>query len=91
MWNDPKLSPVLGIPLDLDEEMKTSLAKKVDPAEIAVAKTRAAGLSMLKIPTTSVWQTRGTFDSNPTYLPGDVPAPTLATLDEDLQEYATFV
>jgi hypothetical protein len=89
MWNDPKLSPVLGVPLDLDEEKKTSLVKIVNPTEV-VAKTRAAGVSKLKIPTTSVWQTRGTFDSNPTSLPGHVPAPALATLDEVLHEHANF-
>ena len=86
MWNDPKLSPVLGVPLDLDEE-KTSLAKKVNPTEIVIAKTRAAGESKLK---SSVWQTQSTFDSDPASLPVHVPAPTLATLDEVLREHANF-
>ena len=88
MWNDPKLSPVQGAPLDLDEE-KTSVVKKLNPTEIVVAKTRAAGASKLKSPTTSVLQTR-TFDSNPTSLPGHVHAPTLATLDQVLHEHANF-
>jgi hypothetical protein len=60
MWNDP--STVLGVPLDLDEE-KTSLVKKVNLAEIVVAKTKAAGVSKLKIILASVWQTRGTIDT----------------------------
>ena len=89
MWNDPKLSPVLGVPLDLDEE-KTSSVKKPNSTEIVVAKTKAAGESKLKSPTTSFWQTRGTSDSKPTSLPGQVPAPTLTTLDEVLQEHANF-
>ena len=50
MWNDPKLSPVLGVPVDSDEEKKTGLVKKVDSTEIVVGKTKAAGLSKLKIP-----------------------------------------
>ena len=90
MWNDPKLSPVLGVPLDLNEEKKTSLVKKVNPTEIVIAKTRTAGASKLKIPTTSVWHTRSTYDSNPVSLPGQVPAPSLATLDEVLHEHANF-
>ena len=90
MWNDPKLSPVLGVPVDMDEEKKTDLVKHVDPAKIVVGKTKAAGLSKLKIPSTSIWQTRDKFDSNPTSLPGHVPAPTLATLDEVLHEHANF-
>ena len=42
MWNDPKLSPFLGVPVDLNEEnlKKTSLVKKVDPTEIVVIKTK---------------------------------------------------
>jgi hypothetical protein len=90
MWNDPKLSPVLGVPLDMDEEKKTCLVEKVNPMEIVVAKTRMAGVSKLKIPTASVWQTRGTFDSDFTSVSGHVPAPALATLDEVLQEHANF-
>ena len=94
MWNDPKLSPVLGVPPGLDEEKKNGLVKKVDSTttEIVVAKTttRAAGTSELKSPaTTSVWQTRG-FD--PTSLPDhDVPAPiSLATPDEVLHGHANM-
>lgn len=34
--HDPKFLPVLGVPLDLDEEKKTSLVKKVNPTEIVV-------------------------------------------------------
>ena len=90
MWNDPKLSPVLGVPVDLDEEKKTGLVKKVDSTEIVVGKTKAAGLSKLKIPSASVWQTRSTFDTNPTSPPGHVPASNLATLDEVLREQANF-
>jgi hypothetical protein len=78
MWNDPKLSPVQGAPLDLDE--KTSSVKKLNPTEIVVAK--AAGASKLR---SSV-----TFDSNPTSLPGHVPSPTLATLDQVLHQHANL-
>jgi hypothetical protein len=85
MWNDPKLSPVQGAPLGLDEE-KTSLVKKVNPTEIVDVKTRAAGAS--KSPTTSVWQTRGTFDSNLTSHPGHVLAPTLASPDQIVHGHA---
>ena len=43
MWNDPKLSRFLGVPVDLNEEnlKKTSLVKKVDPTEIVVTKTKS--------------------------------------------------
>ena len=74
LWNDPKLSPVQGVPLGLDG-MKTSLVTEVDPAEIVIAKTRAAGASKLKGPSTSVWQLRST-------LPGHVLAPALTTPDQ---------
>ena len=84
MWNDPKLSPVLGVPPGLDEE-KNSLVKKVNPTEIVVGK---AGASELKSPTTSVWQSRG---FNPTSLPGHVPgAPTLVTPDQVLHGHANM-
>ena len=89
MWNDPKLSPVQGVPPGLDEE-KTSLVKKVNPAEIVVVKARAAGASKLKSPTTSVWQTRGPFDSNSTSLSGHVLAPTLATPDQVLHGHGNL-
>ena len=79
MWNDPKLSPVQGAPLDLDEG-KTSLVKKLSPTEIVVAK-RASGASKL---------TRSTADLNSTSLPGHVPAPTLASLDQVLHEHANL-
>jgi hypothetical protein len=71
MWNDPKLSPVQGVPLD---GMKTSLVTEVGPAEIVISKTRAAGVSKLKDPSTPVWQLRST-------LPDHVLAPALTTPD----------
>ena len=76
MWNDPKLSPVHGTPLDLDEERASSV-KKSNPADIVIA--RAIGASKLRSP-----------DSIPTSLPGHAPAPTLATLDQVLHEHANL-
>jgi hypothetical protein len=73
LWNDPKLSPVQGVPIGLDRE-KNGLVTEVNPAEIVVVKTGGAGASRLRSPSASVWQTRG-------ILPGHVLAPTLATPD----------
>ena len=43
LWKDPKLSPVQGVPLGLDEE-KPSVASEVNG--IVIAKTKAAGASL---------------------------------------------